>query len=161
MITKESKVKRYCCFYASDYHLEMILLPYIKRNLEKNFFVVTQNNLSDSIKMLLERTNFTDYEKNKILHFDWNNNKVEKLFNKQIDEINIILSGDSNFIKGINEKIKELEIKRMNVIDCYNIDEVKNLSIEIQKNYDDILNIKNGYYLRLLNNLFSLTKCNI
>ena len=36
MITKEHKVKKYCLFYASDFHLEMILLPYIKKNIYKD-----------------------------------------------------------------------------------------------------------------------------
>ena len=34
MITKEHETKKYCCFYASDFHLEMILLPYIKNNIQ-------------------------------------------------------------------------------------------------------------------------------
>ena len=39
MITKEHKVKKYCLFYASDFHLEMILLPYIKKNIYKDKFL--------------------------------------------------------------------------------------------------------------------------
>ena len=43
MITKESKAVKKCCLYASDFHLEMILLPYIKERINKsNFIIFTQ-----------------------------------------------------------------------------------------------------------------------
>ena len=35
MITKENEGKL-CSFYASDFHLEMIILPYINKKLEDN-----------------------------------------------------------------------------------------------------------------------------
>ena len=34
MITKEDKIQKSCCFYASDYHLEMIILPYINKKID-------------------------------------------------------------------------------------------------------------------------------
>ncbi len=45
---KESKEK-ICSFYASDYHFEMIILPYIEKNLEKNkkIIILTENNLEE------------------------------------------------------------------------------------------------------------------
>ena len=64
MITKEHEVKKYCCFYASDFHLEMILLPYIKKNMYKyKFMIFTEENLSDSMNILLNRTNLNKEEK--------------------------------------------------------------------------------------------------
>ena len=47
MVTKECNSEKKCCLYASDYHLEMILLPYIENKIdESNFVIITQKNLS-------------------------------------------------------------------------------------------------------------------
>ena len=61
MITKELDGLEKCCIYANDFHLEMILLPYIKENFEENKFIIfTENDLEGTIKTLLERTNLPD-----------------------------------------------------------------------------------------------------
>ena len=35
MFTKENNYEKICSFYASDYHLEMIMIPYINRKIEE------------------------------------------------------------------------------------------------------------------------------
>ena len=46
MITKEVKKVKSCLFCASDYHLEMLIIPYICKKIEnEEFFVITQDNL--------------------------------------------------------------------------------------------------------------------
>lgn len=48
-----------CAFYASDYHLEMIMLPYINENFKNNktVYVFTQNNLTNTVNTLMEKVN--------------------------------------------------------------------------------------------------------
>lgn len=141
MVTKEHKLKTLCCFYVSDFHLEMILLPYIKSNIDKSKFVIfTEKNLSESIKILLDRTNLDFNEKNKILDLNWNGTKVEELANYDFTNHTIIVNGSSNYILKISQKLKD---KKINRIDCYNINE-KNLNLrEIKEKYDEMLNTKN------------------
>ena len=46
MITEEQKTEKVCALCVSDYHLEMILLPYIiERKEEFKSIVFTENNL--------------------------------------------------------------------------------------------------------------------
>lgn len=141
MITKEHKLRKFCCFYVSDFHLEMILLPYIKSNIDKSKFVIfTEENLSESMKILLNRTNLNLKEKNKILELNWHNRKIEDIYNYDLNDCTVIINGSSNYILKINEKIKN---KKINIIDCYNINE-KNLNLKkIREKYDEILNTKN------------------
>ena len=88
MITKELKAKKYCCFYASDFHLEMILLPYLKDNLRKtNISILTQDNLSVSIKQVLDRTNFSEVEKEDIINLM----KCSKYIYSFINDKNLLL----------------------------------------------------------------------
>ena len=35
MVTKENKLEKTCSFYVSEYHLEMILVPYINKKIEE------------------------------------------------------------------------------------------------------------------------------
>ena len=55
---QETKEK-ICAFYASDYHFEMISLPYIEKNLEesKEILILTENNLDDTIRNLISKMN--------------------------------------------------------------------------------------------------------
>lgn len=51
-------------------------------------------------------------------------------------------NGSKNYISNINKKISMSKAKKVNIIDCYNIEE-KDIDVErIKKQYDDILNTK-------------------
>ena len=67
-ITKEKS----CAFYASDYHFEMISLPYISKSMDENKEVVilTENNLKDTVNTLISKTNLKEERQNKILSLD-------------------------------------------------------------------------------------------
>ena len=57
-LTKEKT----CAFYASDYHFEMISLPYIEKNLEdnKDIIVLTENSLEDTMRTLISNINLKE-----------------------------------------------------------------------------------------------------
>ena len=40
MVLEEKKVKDICNFYVSDYHLEIMLLPYISKKIEEGEEIV-------------------------------------------------------------------------------------------------------------------------
>lgn len=75
-ITKEKS----CAFYASDYHFEMISLPYISKSMEENkeIIILTENNLEDTVQILISKMNLEEEKRKKILSLDWNNN--DRLF---------------------------------------------------------------------------------
>ena len=57
MITKEHEIKKYCCFYASEYHLEMILVHYINRKIEEEIQIeiISDKNLKTSVEKLIDK----------------------------------------------------------------------------------------------------------
>lgn len=142
MITKEYNLKKYCCFYVSDFHLEMILLPYIKNNINKSKIIInSQRDLRESIKLLLERTNLNEEEKNKIYKLNWTNERKEEIYN--CEEITLIRIGNNDYITQMNQNLKNINVKNVNIIDCYNINE-ENIEIaKIKENYEKVLNTKN------------------
>lgn len=139
MVTEEQKSKKLCCFYASEYHLEMILLPYIKNNLKNsNFTIFTQKDLSKSINLLLERINLKKEEKEQIKNLNWKKkNNIEKDIKK-----NIIINGDLKYIENIKKELSKIKENNFDIVYCYNIEYLNANREYFEKNYDGILNTK-------------------
>ena len=133
-MNKNQKTKeKTCAFYASDYHFEMISLPYINKKLDesKEVIVLTENNLKETIKTLVSKINLNEDKKVDILKIDWENNDLNK-FKKINEDIKskkdmvIFVKGKENYIKNINETIEKWTEKSKNVeiIDCYDMEEI-------------------------------------
>lgn len=133
-MNKNQKTKeKTCAFYASDYHFEMISLPYINKKLDENkeIIVLTENDLEETIKTLISKINLNENKKANILKIDWENNDLNK-FKKINDDIKnkkdmvIFVKGKENYIKNINENIEKWTEKSKNVeiIDCYDMEEI-------------------------------------
>lgn len=133
-----------CAFYASDYHLEMIMLPYINENLKNNksVYVFTQNNLEDTIETLISKVNLEETTKEKVLNINWKKDDENK-YNKLIEdkkELLIFVKGNEEYIKKVNNNLNQFEnCKKIEIIDCYNLNEVGNETNNISKNYKNVL----------------------
>ena len=145
---QETKEKT-CAFYASDYHFEMISLPYIEKNLEesKEILILTENNLDDTIRNLISKMNLKEDKKENILKIDWKNNDLSKFkkIKKDIEEkkdIIIFIKGKENYIKNINENIEKWIDKSsdIKIIDCYDMEEISENLDEVMDQYKMILN---------------------
>ena len=144
MITKECYIKKICLLCASDYHLEMILLPYIKERMDSsNIIIFTENNLEESIKVLLTKVNLDENDKEKIKSLNWkktNDFKFEEINNMKDKNINIIINGSSNYIESVNKKIKEELRRDIEIVDCIHVLDSDIEITEISKKYEKILN---------------------
>ena len=119
----------------------MTILPYINKKLEENrkVIVVTQNNLEESVKILISKINLKNKEK--LLKIDWNNKSIENI--KKQKEATVIVNGNKNFIKEINSKINEMKngtSYQIEQIDCYLFDEIKNEMSDIRDEYEAVIN---------------------
>lgn len=137
-----------CAFYTSDYHFEMISLPYINKKIEENQEVVilTEKNLEKTIKKLISNINLNKDKKEKILNLNWKNDDLNKfkLINKNTENnksMVIFIKGNVNYIKNINKNIEKWAEKNVNtqVIDCYNLEEISERVDEVASNYDKVL----------------------
>ncbi len=132
MIVQNERKEKTCCFYVSEFHLEMILVPYINKKIEENITILTEKRLGETVEILISRMNLKQENKEKILSLGWNGEEVIK------ENSNIIIIGSTEFIK---EKNKEIESKNViSVLDCYNFEEEKNNIDEILKDYNNTLN---------------------
>ena len=138
MVLEEKKVKNICNFYVSEYHLEIMLLLYISKKIdnEENITIITEIDLESTLNVVIERINLDKDKKEKIKKIGWNIQNIENI----IPNTNVILIGSKKFI---NEKVFELKERQgeiLEIIACYNYNEVKNDMKEIVSKYDGMLN---------------------
>lgn len=147
MITKERKVEKLCSFYASEFHLEMIMLPYINKKISENakIIIMTEKDLKDTIKIVISKINLPEDKKNQILSLGWNKDDCNKF--KQIrkmkdeKELIIFIIGNENYIKNVNKNIeKAVEDNNVKIIDCYDLKDIENKFEEILSKYSRVLN---------------------
>ena len=138
MLIENQKIEKTCSFYVSDFHLEMILLPYINKKIEGNekIIIQTEKDLTDTVNVLISKINLTEETKEKILNLGWNkkdNIKIE-------DKTNIIVIGSTQYIEEKNQEIKDTKANDLNIVDCYDFEEIKENICIIKEKYDNILN---------------------
>ena len=138
MVLEEKKVKNICNFYVSEYHLEIMLLPYISKKIdnEENITIITEIDLESTLNVVIERINLDKDKKEKIKKICWNIQNIENI----IPNTNVILIGSKKFINEKVFELKERQVENLEIIACYNYNEVKNDMKEIVSKYDGMLN---------------------
>lgn len=138
MVIENVKIKRMCNFYVSDFHLCMMLLPYINKKIEEKepIIIVSEKNLLDSIKELVSKVNFKEKIKNQILNLEWNCSEIEEIKNQS----SVVLIGNEKFIENKIKEIESKDISEVETIDCYDFEEVKNKMQEIIKKHEKKMN---------------------
>ena len=138
MVLEEKKIKKICSFYVSEYHLEIMLLPYITKKMsnEEKIAIITEKNLRETLEVVIERTNLENKKKEQIINLGWNNKLI-----KNIDtNSNVIIIGNEKFIDNIMVEFKEKQIECLSIIACYDYNEVMNNIQEITSKYSGMLN---------------------
>ena len=143
--TKDEKI---CSFFASDYHFEMISLPYIQKGLkeDRKVIVFSENNLENTINKVLNGMNLNKDVKDKILEINWGNNDFEKFdelknLKDENNKLLIFVKGKENYIKDIETKFLKIDNEsEMEIVDCYDVNELGNDTANIAEKYDKVLN---------------------
>ncbi len=148
MNKKQETKEKVCAFYASDYHFEMISLPYINKQLEKDnqVIILTENNLEETINTVISKINLKEEKKVKILNINWKNDDLNKI--KKIKELVeneketiIFIKGKENYIKNINNNIERYieKSKKIKLVDCYDLEEISDKFDDIMNRYNTVL----------------------
>lgn len=144
-MNKNEKTKeKSCIFYVSDYHFEMISLPYISKKIEENkkIIILTEENLEETIKVLVEKINLNEEKKKQILKINWNKDDTSKL--QEIKEENkvkteIFIKGTEEYINKMNKEIEQINNNNIKIIDCYNIEKINEKVDSIMVRYNNLI----------------------
>lgn len=150
------KIKKVCGFNISSIHFSMMILPYIKRELEakKDVITILEANLEKNINQILSKLTITDKEKEKILNINWKKtdikeSTIQKYIREKIadnDNLDIIVYGSEQYIKCAGEVINTVlegnvkKNKNIKIIDCYSINDFNENIKEILGNHDIMFN---------------------
>ena len=138
MIIENKKIEKICNFYVSDFHLEMILLPYLNEKIQENepINIISEKYLNQSINELISKVNLDKNMKNNILNLKWNSSDIKNIQNNS----NVILVGTKDFIEQKTNKLMDMDIENLKIIDCYNLQEVEKEIPKIVSTHDKNLN---------------------
>ena len=135
------KVERLCNFYASKYHLSIILLEYLKEKKSKKYKVVTflQDEIEDELNVLRKKYKY-DIDLTKDIDFKTTKDIYRKEIKPSKNTI-FIVEGNLNYIEDANEYICDLLEKNSNakIINCYNFMNQKQYMRDIIAKSDKIL----------------------
>lgn len=150
------KIKKVCGFNISSIHFSMMILPYIKKELETQKEVVTilEGNLEKNINQILSKLTINNEEKEKIININWKETDIkESAIKRNIREklnensdLDIIVYGSEQYINNageiINKIIKENinKIKDIKIINCYSIGDFNENVKQILDNHDTMFN---------------------
>ena len=161
IVENEKNVKKLCSFYVSDFHLVTMLLPYVSKKLKEDAKIETilDKSISRNMEKLIANLNLNQKTKNEISSIGWNEkklvkyNKLEKYMKcllKENGNIVLIISGNENYIRGINanldrwimknEKLLENQNQYLTIINCYEVMQFNNNMTQILDQHDKILN---------------------
>ena len=141
-------MKKICAFYASDYHFEMISLPYIEESLEKRkeIIILTENDLQSTIKTLISNINIEEKKKQSLEKINWKNDDLSKFkkIKKDTEEnkdLIIFIKGKENYIRNINKNIEKWTSKdnKVKIVDCYDMNEVSEKVDTLMEKYKIVL----------------------
>ena len=132
MVIQDERKEKTCCFYVSEFRLEMILGPYINERIDENITILTEKKLKETLEILISKINLKEENREKILKLGWNGDEKIK------ENSNIIIIGSKEFIKNKKEELENKNI--LSVLDCYNFEEEKDDIENILKQYTNSLN---------------------
>lgn len=137
MVVENEKTEKIYSIYVSDFHLEMILVPYIneKINNNENVVIQTEKDLKSTLEILMSKMNLKNEEKINILNLGWRKGEKEIIENS-----NIIIIGTKEYIQNIHDKIEKNHIRCKDIIDCYDFEEIKEEIDNIVCKYNKSLN---------------------
>ena len=121
------KIENVCNFYASKYHLSVVLYEFLRKNTRKEIITFFEDGINEEMKMVELRTK----------------HHIKNTYINQSRNLVFILKGSNLYLKEANSYIKE-ELKYMKnvkakIINCYDFEQQRNFMKDIIKGSDKIL----------------------
>jgi len=137
-------IEKTYCLYASDWHLTIMLLPFISKKLQENekIYMKFENSIEDLIKTLTNKLELKN--KDEINDISWNMELNDEEYSNK--ERIYIISGSKEYIDENNKRIeqyykdKEIKVKIVNCL-LFSGKEDQIRAIENCK-YNSLLNTK-------------------
>ncbi len=131
--------ERLCCFYVNDIHLITMLLPYINKRINEATKVITilETDMSRGAKKVIEKI---QGKKGKdLLNVNWESKNLKYLYECDIKDKLILVSGSEEFMKEANQII-ESRNEDCAILNCYEMMQGSENLQEILDYHDKVVN---------------------
>lgn len=131
--------KKLCCFYVNDIHLITMLLPYINERINEGTEVITmmETDMSKSAKKVIEE--IQGKKSKSLLEIDWGSKSLSYLYECDIKDKLILISGTEEFIKETNKIVANRNESCM-ILNCFEIIQGSEKLQEILDAHDKVVN---------------------
>lgn len=140
-------IEKTCCIYASEWHLAVMLLPFISKSLKENSNICMkfEESIEDKIEQLLSKLELKNKAEIKKINWNLEVGEEETSENKKI----YIVSGNDSYIEDMNNKIEKYYHNRkvkIQIVDCFHItDNTIQREISEKNSYKKVLTTKGEY----------------
>ena len=138
------KINKMCSFYVNEWHLTMMLIPYINKEIQEKgeIKIISEQNLELHIQSILSRLSLKQEMKEQINKIDWKETiKIEDKIENSKENSKIIVIGNKEYIEKTNQIIEDNIInKQITIINCYEVMQFNNNIEEILCAHDKVLN---------------------
>ena len=146
MNKSKGNIIKVCNFYISEWHLVMMLLPYIKENINNNIITTfLEKNIEENVKVLLSKINVKDEIKEKIEKINWkcskevNDINLANIKNNEKDKL-VIITGNIEYVNKINEQLMHENLTNAKIVNCYKVDKNNKNIKDVLIKHDRVLN---------------------
>ena len=115
-------IEKTYCLYASDWHLTIMLLPFISRKLQEKdrIFMKFENSIEEKMKQLTSKLGFKNKDEINDIRWGMEINDDDESDNEKL----YIVAGSKEYMEEMNRKIAEYyndKDTKVKVINCFNI----------------------------------------
>lgn len=146
-------IEKVCNFYVSDWHMAVMILPYINQEINSGKKVATifENTIKENIETLLEKLNLKNEQEIKKINWDskphLDTEEIEKLLQGEKQEIVFIINGSESYIKKCDKKIEtyyqEHAIhKKIKIVNCFEMTSIDGDISRVLEEHSKVLNTK-------------------
>lgn len=137
--------KRLCCFYVNDIHLITMLLPYINERINESTKVITilETDMSRGAEKVIEGIQGKKSED--LLKISWKNKKLSYLYENDIKDKLLVISGKDEFINEANKIITNRK-ESCTILNCYEMMQGSSRLQEILDEHDKVVNTSGEKY---------------
>lgn len=147
MKTKEKSITKICSFYANEWHLTTMILPYILKMLENGYEIETilENNLKEHMEELISKLNIKDETKKQILNIKWDRKEIDEIKNINNNKSIVLVEGNMDRINHVNNYIENNIKNDISIINCYHVSQIEENISQILGSHDLILNTSGNH----------------
>lgn len=158
MKNEQKTTSKICSFYVNDWHLATMILPHINKSLEEKTKIITllEKGIENNINELMSKMNLKQETRYSIAKINWTTNhiykysQIEKNIQKEIKEnkkVEVFIKGSNEYMeamnkivtKVINKNQRKLKQKQVNIINCYEVTQFKEINTVLDQ-HDLVLN---------------------